>query len=65
MSWKVFAKKHNSTNEWVQLYHNVDYPDVVLVVLQSTGGQLLKQMRQSGVQIRYSDIELKCGYHFR
>lgn len=61
MSWKVFAKKHNSKTEWIQLYHNLDYPDAVLVVLQSTGGQLLKQVRQSGIQIRYSDIELKCG----
>jgi len=61
MSWKIFAKKHNSKTEWIQLYHNLDHPDAALVVIQSTGGQLLKQIRQSGIQIRYSDIELKCG----
>ncbi|MBG6142437.1 hypothetical protein IWQ51_000546 [Labrenzia sp. EL_142] len=61
MSWKVFAKKHDSRAEWIQLYHNQDYPGVVLVVLQSAGGQMLKQIRKSGIQMQYSDIEMKCG----
>jgi hypothetical protein len=59
MAWKVFAKKHYSRIEWVQLYHNQDYPGVVLVVLQSAGGRMLKQIRKSGILMQYSDIDMK------